>query len=143
MVALLWRDADAVGRLGAVASGISADRAQDYCCLAQRRRGNGIRHGRWEWLIFDLGTNSHVVQQDRSTSMKSRFSMIVFLQLFSLALMLISVAFRLMMKMQLDSTLLLTGVLGILVGNILAVQKTELDRLKAEVAVLSGRIDNS
>jgi len=75
--------------------------------------------------------------------MKSRFSMIVFLQLFSLALMLISVAFRLMMKMQLDSTLLLTGVLGILVGNILAVQKTELDRLKAEVAVLSGRIDNS
>ena len=75
--------------------------------------------------------------------MKSRFSMIVFLQLFSLALMLISVAFRLMMKMQLDSTLLLTGVLGILVGNILAVQKTELDRLKAELAVLSGRIDNS
>jgi len=71
--------------------------------------------------------------------MKSRFSMIVFLQLFSLALMLISVAFRLMTTMNLDSSLLLIGVLGILVGNILAGQKTELERLKAEVANLSGR----
>ena len=71
--------------------------------------------------------------------MKSRFSMIVFLQLFSLALMLISVAFRLMTTMNLDSALLLIGVLGILVGNILAGQKTELERLKAEVANLSSR----
>ena len=71
--------------------------------------------------------------------MKSRFSMIVFLQLFSLTLMLISIAFRLMTTMHLDSAILLTGVLGILVGNILSGQKTELDRLKAEVAILSGR----
>ena len=75
--------------------------------------------------------------------MKSRFSMIVFLQLFSLALMLISVAFRLMTRMNLDSALLLIGALGILVGNILAGQKTELERLKAEVANLSGQKDNS
>ena len=75
--------------------------------------------------------------------MKSRFSMIVFLQLFSFALMLISLAFSLMTKMHLDATLPVTGALGILVGNILAVQKTELDRLKAEVAILSSRNDNS
>jgi uncharacterized membrane protein YqgA involved in biofilm formation len=75
--------------------------------------------------------------------MKFRFSMIAFLQLFSLALMLIFLGSRLLTTVHLDPALLLTGVIGILIGNILAVQKTELDRLKTEVAVLSGRKEQS
>ncbi|MDR3385875.1 MAG: hypothetical protein P4L92_02385 [Rudaea sp.] len=80
--------------------------------------------------------------------MKPRFSMITFLALFSLAVTLISFSLNALIlrffgtsiqvtSSLLGNVLLLTGILGVLVTGILAEQKRELDKLKAEVALLS------
>lgn len=76
--------------------------------------------------------------------MKVRFSMITFLQLFSLVIMLLSLSFilkifgtgTLVTQSLLGNALLLTGLVGTLAAIALASQKRELDALKAEVSRL-------
>jgi hypothetical protein len=79
--------------------------------------------------------------------MKIRFSTITSLQLFSLAIMLLALAFILKLfgtdaqvtQPLLGNALLLTGLVGTLAAIALAAQKRELDALRAEVSGLLQR----
>jgi hypothetical protein len=76
-----------------------------------------------------------------------QFSMITFLQLFSLAITLLALSFILKLfganiqvtSSLLGNALLLTGLLGTNAAIALATQKRDLDALKAEVAALLQR----
>jgi hypothetical protein len=94
------------------------------------------------------------MQRHKEGFMKPRFSMILLLQLFSLAIVLFSFSFNGLLLRALGTSvqltpslmgnaLLLTGILGILTASILGVQKCELDKLKAEVAILSNSMESS
>lgn len=81
--------------------------------------------------------------------MRSRFSMFLALKIFSGAVLLISLVFNMLLLTAagknlplppslIANSLLLIGVLGMLVSNVLAAQKLELEKMKTDLALLSN-----